>query len=103
MTKPRKHFWLFSRSPRPARSFRASATRSSEFHGDAAASLAAGSLDARARGDKYPVASGSGDATRLVACPVETWVERGDRYDRLLAARPASNRPRLLHADCAWT
>src|SRR5215469_3647531 len=91
MTKPRKHSWPFSRNRKSVRSLRASAIRSSEFHGDAAASLAAGSLDARTRDDRHPDASGSGDPTRLVARPVETRVEGGDCHDRLLAAGPASN------------
>src|SRR6516162_8606950 len=103
MTKPRKHSWPFLRNQRSVLSLRASATRSSEFYGDATASLAAGSPDARTRDDRHPDASGTGDATRLVARSVETRVEGGDRHDRLLAARPASNRPRLLRADCAWT
>src|SRR5215470_5387547 len=103
MTKPRKHSWPFLRNRKSAQSLRASAIRSSEFHGNAAASLAAGSSDARTRDGQHPDASGSGDATRLVACPIETRVEGGDRHDRLLAAGPASNRPWLLRADCAWT
>ena len=35
MTKPRKHSWPFSRNRKSTQSLRASATRSSKFHGNA--------------------------------------------------------------------